>query len=223
MQLRRLNREYRQTEPLAPPANCGDLRFRALLSAAAWHELSPAVRARFSKRLTGGAAAIYRGQVVETRMSRLGRLLAEAGRLIGGPLPLRAVPGMPAIVAVTEDAATNGQFWTRIYGRPRGFPQTIQSSKRFQGATGLEEYVGRGVGMALTIRVEAGALLFESTHYFLELGRLRLILPRWLSPGRLTVAHRPLDDRHFEFSLDIQHPLAGEILHQTAVFTEDAP
>ncbi len=55
---------------------------------------------------------------------------------------------MPAVVSVTEEAAKGGQFWTCPYGRARGFHQVIHSSKRFAGATGLEEYLGRGFGIA---------------------------------------------------------------------------
>ena len=74
-------------------------------------------------------------------------------RLIGGPLPIdRASVHVPSVVTVTEDKASGGQIWTRIYGRRKGFPQVVHSSKRFAGPTGLEEYVGYGVGMTLTVQ-----------------------------------------------------------------------
>src|SRR5450432_4089613 len=117
-----------------------DLRFRALLSDEDWGRLPLATWRRFSKRLADGKTAIYVGEVVEVRFSRIGWWLAQLARLIGGPLPTCGDANVPSIVTVTEDAATGGQVWTRIYGRRNGFPQVIHSSKRFAGRTGLEEY-----------------------------------------------------------------------------------
>ena len=157
-----------------------------------------AIRRRFSKRLSGGNTAVYVGEVIETQMSRAGWRLAQAARLIGGPLPVSRDAHVPSVVTVTEDVATSGQHWTRLYARRRGFPQVVHSSKRFAGPTGLEEYVGCGVGMALTIHVrrmsrksgtvsEGHALssVFRAAHYFLQLGRFRLRLPAWATPGAL--------------------------------------
>ena len=97
----------------------------------------------------GCAAVVYVGEVVECRLSAAGWLLAQLGRLIGAPLPLSRDIEVPACVSVTEDISFAGQFWTRIYGRRRGFPQVISSSKRFAGPTGLEEQIGGGFGIAL--------------------------------------------------------------------------
>jgi hypothetical protein len=208
-------------ETAAP--SLGDLRFRALLTAAEWAALPAPVRARFSKRLTGGASVVYAGEVAETHITRVGRMFCEAARLIGGPLPLFDEAGIPAIVTVTEDAASGGQVWTRIYARRGGFPQVIHSAKRFAGETGLEEYVGCGVGMALTVHVEDGVLLFRSARYFVQLGRARLRLPSFLVPGALTVTHKELGEGRFLFALDVVHPLFGPIIHQTAIFREALP
>jgi len=200
-----------------------DLRFRALLPEADWAGLPAAVRRRFSKRLSDGNTVIYVGKVLETWMSRTGWLLAQALRLIGGPLPTAPDAGVPAVVTVTEDLGCGGQIWTRLYTRKCGFPQVIHSSKRFSGPTGIEERVGCGVGMTLTVAAEDRALVFRSGQYFVEFGRWRLVLPAWATPGALTVKHIEDTDERFLFSLEIVHPRLGMLLRQLAAFEEASP
>jgi hypothetical protein len=137
-------------------------------------------------------------------------------------MPTGAETQVPMIVAVTEDAASGGQIWTRICTRKNGFPQVIQSSKRFAGPTGLEEYLGHGISMALHISVEGEALVFRSAGYGLRAGRLRLSLPRWLTPGDLSVTHSDLGGGAFRFTLEIVHPRFGRLVRQSGVFREAA-
>src|SRR3984893_7381377 len=137
-----------------------DLRFRALLADDDWGRLPLATWRRFSKRLADGKTAIYVGEVVEVQFSRIGWWVAQLARLVGGQLPTCGDTNVPSIVTVTEDAATGGQVWTRIYTRRNGFPHVIHSSKRFSGPTGLEEYVGVGVSMALPMRGAGRAVPF---------------------------------------------------------------
>jgi hypothetical protein len=213
-------REEAQAVP--QPGELADLRFRALLPAEDWAALPAAVRRRFSKRLKGGATVVYRGEVLAVESNLAGRLLAWGARLIGGPLPLVFQPGA-AVVAVTEDAVGQGQVWTRMYVRDDGFPQVIHSAKRFAGPTGLEEYVGAGVGMALTVTAEDEALVFRSAFYFATVLGLRIRLPRWIEPGALTIVHRDLGEGRFAFILALDHPLLGRLLGQDAVFRDDIP
>ncbi len=215
----------RSSHGIAPAADLalGDLRFRQLLSDEAWAALPPPIRQRFSKRLADGRTAIYVGEIRETRISAAGWLLAQAGRLIGGPLPTCADVDVPTIVTVTEDMATGGQIWTRLYARRRGFPQIIHSSKRFAGPTGLEEYLGFGLSMALRVAVEDGALVFRSDAYLLKLLGRRLRLPGWATPGRLTVTHREAEDGRFVFTLEVAHRWAGTLIRQSAVYREATP
>ena len=166
---------------------------------------------------------LYVGEVIVISFSRIGWWLAQIARLIGGPLPISTDTQVPSIVTVTEDAATSGQVWTRIYARRNGFPQVIHSSKRFAGPTGLEEYLGFGVGMALRIVVDGQDLLFRSAGYFLQVGRLRLPLPAFLTPGVLTVTHSDLGGGKFRFTLEIVHPRFGTLIRQSAVFREANP
>ncbi|KAB1072344.1 DUF4166 domain-containing protein [Methylobacterium planeticum] len=204
-----------------------DARFRALISEEDWACLSPAVRRRFGKRLAQGASAVYVGRVVAVRFSPLGWLTAQAARLVGGPLPLDTAPGRASIVAVTEDPDCGGQIWTRLYARASGFPQVIHSAKRFAGPTGLEEHVGAGVGMTLTVSVADGALTFRSGRYFVERFGRRLHLPGWLTPGALTVTHAEAGTGEpsgaFRFTLDIRHPWLGRLIRQEAIFRDAEP
>jgi Domain of unknown function (DUF4166) len=206
--------------PVRPLPDVGDLRFRALIGEGAWAELPEATRARFSKRLAGCAAAVYAGEVVECRFGLAGRLLANLGRLIGAPLPLSRDAFVPATVSVTEDPVSGGQHWTRVYARRRGAPQVIASCKSFSGPTGLEERIGGGVGIALQVAVEGGALHFLSDHYFIALGGGRLRLPRWLEPGRLTISHIDCNHGLFAFVLALRHARFGELIRQTVMFRE---
>jgi hypothetical protein len=199
-----------------------DHRFRALLPDDEWGRLPLAVWRRFSKRLAGGKTVVYVGEIEQSSHSRAGWWLAQLTRLIGGPLPTGSETGVPIIVTVTEDAANGGQVWTRICARSRGFPQVIHSAKRFAGPTGLEEYIGCGISMALRLSVQHEALFFHSAGYFLGLGTLRLPLPEWLTPGRLTVSHADLGGGTFRFSLELVHPRHGPLIRQSAVFREAA-
>ena len=206
--------------PAAPPPSVSDLRFRTLVGETAWAELPEAVRRRFSKCLGPEETLIYPGTVIATELSRAGRVLSFLARAIGAPLPLTDGATGPALVVVTEDARLGGQTWLRIYARPGRFPQTIHSAKRFRGPTGLEEYVGCGIGMSLRVTVEAGALVFRSAAYFLELGRWRMPIPRALHPGRMQIEHRDVGGGSFAFTLALTHPLFGRLVYQLAIFRD---
>jgi hypothetical protein len=198
----------------------GDVRFRALMSQEAWDRLPGAVRRRFSKRLSGGETAVYSGFVREVRISTAGRFLAQMLRLIGAPLPIFTDSGVPTVVTVSEDVRTGGQIWTRLYANRSGFPQVIHSAKRFSGPTGLEEYIGFGISMALSIRAEPSGIVFQSAGYSIGLGRFRMNLPRWLSPGQLTVRHLATEADRFHFEMTLSHPTFGELVHQVADYSD---
>ncbi len=202
------------------PASLSDARFRTLVGERAWAQLPEPVRQRFSKCLAPGEALLFRGRVVATELSLAGRMMAFLARAIGAPLPLTDGATGPAFVALVEDERLGGQSWTRIYVRPGRFPQTIHSAKRFRGPTGLEEYVGYGIGMALRVTVEDAALVFRSDHYFFGVGSWRWRWPKLLEPGRMEITHREEGDGRFSFRLALMHPLLGRVVHQLACFRD---
>ena len=203
-----------------PSPSLTDMRFRALLGAEAWGCLPPPVQARFAKRLLPGWSLSYSGEVIGCSMTRAGLMLAQLCRLIGGPLPLGRVAGVAAIVTVTEDGASGGQVWTRLYAQRRGFPQVIHSAKRFSGPTGLEEYLGGGFGIALNVSPIGGGIRFSSDNYFVMFAGRRLRLPNWLAPGRLNIDHEDLGGGRFAFTLSLRHRLLGEIIRQVCHFRD---
>lgn len=203
-----------------PDDALGDLRFCALLGSEQWMRLPDPVRQRFSKRYLQGQSVSYSGMITECRLSRAGWLLAQMCRLIGAPLPLDRGGGAAAVVTVTEHAPSGGQVWTRVYARRGGFPQVIHSAKMFSGPTGLEEYVGFGIGIALKVAGSAEGICFASDHYFIKFGLVRLRLPRWLEPGALQIDHLDRGSGNFLFVLDLRHPLFGQMIHQVGLFAD---
>lgn len=195
-------------------------RYRRLAGEAAWQRLPAMVRQRFSKRLAAGSQSIYRGEVVCMELSWCGWLLAQMARLAGGPLPYTHDALGPCVVVVTEDAALGGYVWSRSYPRPGRFPQVVHSAKRFSGPTGLEEYLGFGLIMNLTVHESDGALVFRSKGYAIEAMGRRLRLPGWLSPGECEVTHRAESDARFSFTLTLDHPWLGRLAQQVAFFEE---
>lgn len=198
-----------------------DNRFRALVGAQAWQALSPAIRRRFGKRMKSGESVVYQGVVTEMSMNWAGWCLAQVMRLMGAPLPYDlSCVGQPAIVVVTEDLIGDGQFWVRQYGRRSGFPQVVHSSKRFSGPTGLEEYIGFGIGMALNVAAHQNELTFQSDHYFISVFGRRLCLPSWAAPGVLKVEHHDLGCGAFRFSLRLKSAIFGTLISQDAQFKD---
>ncbi len=165
------------------------------------------------------------GEVIETQMSRVGRVFAQLARLVGGPLPTSPdCGGLPLVVTVTEDVTNGGQIWTRGFTAAKAaFRRSSIPRRAFPGRTGLEEYVSARVGMALSVHVELGALVFRSAGYFVRFGERRVALPAWLTPGAITVTHAECGEGEFMFVLDVVHPRFGRIIQQIAVFKDATP
>ncbi|MYD96745.1 MAG: DUF4166 domain-containing protein [Gammaproteobacteria bacterium] len=189
----------------------------ASLVGPSWNELPVRTRARFGVERE---MVCYHGRVVVSDCTFVGRLFRQLARLVGGPLPFDDTIGPAAVVVMATGGGSSS--WTRIYRRCGGRAQAIRSVKRFAGPTGLEEYLGAGLCMALHVRVEDASLVFESAGYCWALGNLRIPLPGWLTPGRLLVRSTELAAPCFQFSLTLSHHRFGVVLRQEAVF-EDSP
>jgi hypothetical protein len=195
--------------------------FADLLDGDAWMRLPEEVRRRFSRPFHPGMTTCYRGRIVGTYLSCAGRVVAHLARLIGAPLPLNDEAGL-ATVVVTDHPGTGGQVWTRLYHSRDGMPQVIQSVKRLAGLTGLEEDLGAGFAIALELSVEHGALVFTGRHYSWRMAGIRLPLPSWLTPGTLTVRNWQGPGSRFYFSLALEHPRLGLLIHQQLRFDDNA-
>ena len=168
------------------------------------------------KRLAGNNA-VYVGEVIRAYEPPAG---AGAGRTADRrPAADLARRHTPSVVTVTEDMATGSTgpgFTRRTVSAGGAFVQALRRTNR------AGEYVGRGVGMAHD-PCKRAALIFRAAHYFLQLGSWRSRLPRWASPGSLSVTHAELGDGRFLFKLDIIHPRLGRLICQTAAFQEAQP
>ncbi len=196
----------------------------ALVGAAGWARLCPAIRRRFAPGHAADAP-VYRGSLALDR-SAIGAVFALFALILGAPLPLRRARDAPAEVRVREDGA-GGVVWERWLQLAPGRTHCIRSTKRLGADGTLLECTEGGLGMVLAVFEAEGALVFESRAYVLDLfgGGWRIPLPALLTPGRCCVAHSAGEgsENRFRFTMDMTHPLWGRCFHQTGVFEDPAP
>jgi hypothetical protein len=189
--------------------------FRRLVGEAAWAELPPAVRARF----TDTAARTYQGAMA-VRASAAGLVFAQLCRLIGTPLAPGRGEDVPVSVKVFE-RSDGAMVWDRYYRFGDRRPVKVGSCKKAD-RRGLVEVVRGGLGMALDVSVEDHALHFRSRGYFWEVLGLRIPLPGLITPGAAHVFHRDEGRGRFTFGLRFVHPWLGETFWQEGLFEDPA-
>ncbi len=205
-----MNTLHHSTTALEGPVAPSALDISALVAADQWQSLSPAIRRRFAQ---GHADVSYRGDM-ELRTSLMGRLFGIAASLLGSPLAASRKHAVQATVNVRSDGA-GGVVWERILGNQR-----VRSTKRVGPHGTLEECTSGGLSMHLEVFVDNGALVFESRGYFLLIGKRRIPVPAWATPGTCRVEHRDVGPGQFHFSMDMRHPLWGHTFHQSGVFND---
>lgn len=202
-----------------PPKVVFKSSYRALLGEAAWHKLHPAIQQRFSDAHCNKPVT-YVGMMTEVFASFWGRVFAQVCRLIGTPLALNGGKNIATRVCVYPNEKLQGLTWDRYYYFPYGGTNRVRSTKCIRSDLGLVEVVGCGFGMRLNLCEREGALVFESTGYYVQVGKLKIAIPALITPGNTVVSQKALDERRFLFSLDVVHPLLGRLFHQHGIFEE---
>jgi hypothetical protein len=192
------------------------LDIRALMGDAAWFRLPAAVRHRFAAR---HADAVYEGRMAKLECSWVGLCFAALSRLVGAPLTAMRAHDVPAVVRVSDDGH-GGVIWERHFEAPGCEASLVRSTKELGPDGMLFERTDGGLGMALAVFEQDGALVFESRRYELVLGGRRLVVPAFLTPGICRVTHTDLGAGSFRFTLTMDHPLWGRTFHQTGDFVD---
>ncbi len=193
---------------------------RHVIGEAAWRRLPPAVRVRFAE---GARGVDYVGTFEIVRASRLGRVIAHLGRLIGTPVVPWVGTCMAAVVHVGP--TSDGVAWSREYLRPNGDSCLVRSVKVVTPSLELVERLPAGLCMPLSVYVSDETLHFVSRGYYFRIGlprgrELRLQLPEWCSPGETHVEHVDEADGWFRFTMTVTHRRFGELFYQTGRFRE---
>ena len=174
-----------------------------------WARLPDTLRHRFTAR---HGQARYAASMRFER-SRVGLVFALLAVPFRSPLPRCNRVDLPVVVDVRPEGL--GTVWSRRLG-PAGVVRSVKSAG--PGGTVLERTEG-GLGMVLEVSVAGRALVFTSRSFFLAMGRWRVPIPAWLTPGRCRVEHRAIDADRFGFTLTMTHPLWGTTFRQFGLFT----
>lgn len=201
------------------PAKNAAPDFKTMLGTQAWSRLHPAVQRRFSNH---NLRVCYPGEMT-VRDTFIGKFFALLTLPFGRPLPIAKLRHYKARVEVFPDTS-GGVVWRRDFLRADKTPLRIESVKQLGVDGNLLECVRSGplgaVGMGLKIYEDMGGLCFESLYYFLALGRLRIPMPNFLTPGTTLVRHDDEGGGKFRFSLTMTHKYFGVTIHQEGLFED---
>lgn len=205
-------------------ASEGEL-FKKVLGAQ-WLLLHPDIRHRFDKNPSPGEPLRYVGSLSELTSSWVGKLLGYVTYpFIKGALIPFDDADFPVDIEVYAKPGCGDIFKQRIY-RLHGRPP-IQFTSYMRESVGGEvlEYVGKGLGMKLRLRVVDGNLHFRSDGYFWEVLGWRMPLPGWLTPGQTDLSHCNDSPTQFNIRIEIRHALFGITFKQVGVFrdADDVP
>lgn len=198
----------------ARPAVAKALDLQTLLGPDAWGRLPLAVQRRFAMNCPQTS---YHGHI-DLQLSVIGRCFALCAKLLGAPLSGERAYNVPTAVRVSHDA-NGGMVWERVFNGAGG-AHLVRSTKQSGPLGSVIERTEGGLSMDLRVFEEDGALVFQSRHYLLCLGRYSVRVPALLTPGPCRVEHRDLGGGLFRFSLDMVHPLWGRTFHQSGVFVD---
>lgn len=211
----------RYSEPFPAAGQEGAVSFadmlRRTLGEAEWRLLARGITARFEPRAGPGRPLVFAGIMQQVYCSPLGALAAI---LLRGAaiLPPRCVQDVPFTFRITLQGRVLAK--ERCYQLDRKTAFVFRSV--FSETPSLHEEFRGGLGMYLGVAAYRRCLLFFDRHYFLRIGRLRLLLPRWLGLGRFELIHRNMDDRRFQVLIRVSHPLFGTLFYQRGEFEQRA-
>ena len=186
----------------------------------AWHQLSPKTQARFSADPIAGTSQEYMGTMAEVKSSAFGKLLALCGRPFRAPLIPYNEQNVPIEVEVYKEKGQSEIIKRRIY-RFQNHPHlTVQSSMRVDQQGEFIECVGKGLAVNMEIFVDNGTLCFSGERYIFSLLGGSILIPLFLTPGRIFVRHSDHGEDAFRVKIEMTHPWFGLTFLQDGIFTE---
>lgn len=196
----------------------------AVLSAALgtrWPSLHTDIRARFTLA-PGETRQSFSGTMDDIQRSALGWWIA---RLIAFVriLPAQRARNVPFEFHLSRaPAVAGGWIKQRLYHFSSG-PFEFRSVMSLTSKGELIEQFPWGLGMKIRLSAEGDSgdqLYFRDEGYFLCIGGLRMMLPRWLTVGRFTLLHQNIDRENFVVEIRIDHPVLGRLFYQRGQFCE---
>ncbi|MBO6504130.1 MAG: DUF4166 domain-containing protein [Kordiimonadaceae bacterium] len=207
----------KNAQPPVMPVAAADFRDHV---AGGWNAVHPAIRLRMDRLLTSQTSTVFEGQGCVHR-NWFGWLFAQAARLLGAPLVWRQGNNVKTTVTVAPTPSGN-RCWHRLFDFEDGFQQLVQTSKVVDPKLGFLDAVGtdgeKMLATQMTVWAQGDSLFFESSEYWLRLGRFKLKVPPLLTPGKLHAEHRDEGNGWFRYVLKFTHPLWGQTFYQDGRF-----
>lgn len=181
-----------------------------------WCNLSPKTQARF--KAYPDADIEYTGLMSEIHCSLAGKIFANIARIFGSPLVPYSGHDIPIHVVVYKKPGKSDIFKKRTYYFPEKPPFSVETYMHLNAHGEFVEYASLGLGMIMKLNARDGNLYFYGKQYVLDIGRLRIRIPAWLTPGIATVLHTDYGSEQFRVRIEMKHQWLGVTFVQDGIF-----
>lgn len=185
---------------------------------AAWNDLHPVIRRQHSIAPGTEAEVVMTGTLREVFHSGVANLFVVPGRLLFGALVQYRGTDVPTTVRNWTTLSDPDVFWHRRFEFPGKKPVVFASRMAYLGGDEVIEYVRFGLGMRMRLSVDNGCLIYNSTGYQWDIGRISLRFPTWLILGRGWICQSGISETQFEMNFQMRHPLFGKTFSYSGRF-----
>ncbi|MBV1776164.1 DUF4166 domain-containing protein [Burkholderiaceae bacterium DAT-1] len=167
-----------------------------------WHDLPRVLQRHYQAgetHETGTMAVRYPRwmQAVLNVLRLMGALVNQRGEMVHTEVRTVPTPG--------------GQQWWRELTYSNGRQLHFRSLVKAGRGNHVIEFINPLLALEMAVWVREGRIEYEGVRYVMQLGRLALPVPEWLSLGHATIVEQIADDEHFDMDFRLTHPVFGEV------------
>ena len=186
-----------------------------------WDRLDPVLRRHYDLTPGQDQQVVMSGTMHDIDHSWIAMAYLLAGRVFGALVPYRGKDIPTTVRNWTTRNDGRNMFWHRTFTFPDGRNAIFTSRMAYLGGQEFIEYVRFGLGIRMMVSVVNGSLVYKSTGYQWDIGRMSLRFPTWVLLGSGSITESARSNTEFFMDFQMKHPWFGRTFSYCGRFALD--